>query len=1017
MKYTENQEKAINSRGRNLLILACAGSGKTEVISRRIAQLVKDGVYKNEIIAFAFTEKAAAELKARIRKHMEEVNASEPSLGEMYIGTIHSFCLRMLKEIDAKYRNFEVMDEARQAALIMTNFYLNKDKRTGKDKGLGLNKLQPQTKTGRYWDAVRYFAKTLSIIHQKDISLDKLEDKVLKDVVERYNDIAHGYPNYFFDFDQIISKLILYLKDESTKLEEIRNRFKYLVVDEYQDVDDRQEELIRLLSDEGKRLLVTAVGDDDQAIYGWRGARIQNILDFKTNYPDVQEVKLSYNFRSTHAIVEISNYAIKKIESSRIEKDMEARHMKKDGSGWTETIAEKGDIQLRTFTGDDQEAEWISQRIKQLHGTLIQDKDGTERGIDYADMVVLLRSVKSSGRALITSFEKHNIPYVVKGVGGLFDHDEVLLILAAFSLLADKDFQYQEDTAYKKLNKAETRDFIREKIKSLKENKQMPHANGNDFLGWIDRKRYELIRRELEKEERGRLAHRIYPQHIYHEMLKELGSAKGDSPWLQRVLFNLGRLSDLITQFEAVHQWISPKGLSTLCLFLGGWAAGQVDEGNIDESGTPNVVQVMTVHGAKGLEWPVVFIPRVSSANFPSNKRNHGPETFLSDDIYKKNEYASGDDGERRLWYVALTRCRKFLNITSQDRNRKKPTDFFKEIEHENMQKDGQIDDRKKGVPTPPANAELFPTTYSDLNYYWRCPFEYQLRTLMRFSPGVNEVYGYGMQIHNILAEIHIMIERGMKGAEITAEEIHNLVQKRFHLRYTRDGEKFKPFSILRNAAEVTLTRFLESYPAKDEYILRAELPFEFIDKESGAFINGAIDLLERASTTVSRETGGKSEPVTVVDFKTIKWDPITFPQRRKDVERQLQLYSVAVENAFGYDAKKAKAHFLNKNSPSPQLIAEGVVEKIEVDISENSKNQIKKEVKDAVRGIQESIKNKKFDMSGCEDGVCKACDFREFCLGYKRWENMDKVSPRPPSVSEYREEEVRFITEIENAG
>ncbi len=134
LHYTDKQKAAIEHRDGNLLILACAGSGKTEVVAARIAGLVKDGVKRNEIIAFTFTERAAHELKSRIREHLERLLPNEPALGDMYVGTIHSFCLRFIKEIDPSFRKYEVMDEARQTALIMTNYSYNPNV----DKGIGL---------------------------------------------------------------------------------------------------------------------------------------------------------------------------------------------------------------------------------------------------------------------------------------------------------------------------------------------------------------------------------------------------------------------------------------------------------------------------------------------------------------------------------------------------------------------------------------------------------------------------------------------------------------------------------------------------------------------------------------------------------------------------------------------------------------------------------------------------------------------------------------------------------------
>jgi len=1007
-KYTADQERAIAHRDGNLLILACAGSGKTEVVSRRIALLAKEGTPKSSIIAFTFTERAAGELKLRIREHLEEVLPDDPALGDMYVGTIHSFCLQLLKEIDPSYRKFEVMDEARQAALIMTNFHHFPD---SSKPGLGLNQLRHRTRSGGYWDTVSVFLNTLNVKHQKQIDLGAIDDSHLKTAIERYHSIAHDYPNYFFDFNRIIDELISRLKASPPTLREVRKRFKYLVVDEYQDVDDRQEELIRLVSNDGKDVRVTAVGDDDQAIYGWRGARIKNILNFQKRYPKVQTEKLTFNFRSTHAIVEIANTAIRKLPSgSRSEKEMVARHWDQKTQSWPETMAERHDIQRRTFDDEEAEAAWIVERVRQLRGTLINEKDGGQRGMEYADMAILLRSVRTAGHVIATALRSADIPVVIKGTGGLFEHDEVLLIQAAFCLLARSDLYYRVDGENKKLAEPEIREFVREKIAALRESRRMPSAKEEGFLRWIARKRDELDERSLEKEQRHRrLARRIYPQDIFQEMLNELGSADGAVPWPQDVLFNLGRLSDLVTQFEAVHQWVTPKGLGPLCMFLGGWAAGSVDEGRLDESGTPNAVQILTVHGAKGLEWPVVFLPRVSSANFPSSKRNQGPETFLDADLFDPAEYASGDEGERRLWYVALTRCRKFLHVTSPERRGKRPTEYFREIEHDYVQKAGKITERPKGEPKAPLNVDLLPTTYTDLNYFWRCPFEYQLRALMGFNPGVTESYGYGQQIHNILTEVH---KKALDGQYLSAAEVAQLADERFHLRYTRD----RPFEILRGAARDSLTRFIEKYPDHGQYVLQAEKPFEFVDPQSGALINGTIDLLQKVEELPSGEK--VLRPVGVVDFKTHGWKKATdFFRSRDDAIAQLQLYAIAVREALHMEPHSAQVHFLCPKPPPDDLKKEGVDEDVQVDISPRRLAEMRSQIQETVADIKKSIEGKEFDLKGCKTGHCPRCDFKAFCPGYRKWDKTDKITPRPPAAEEARELEIRLIEEEVDAG
>jgi DNA helicase-2/ATP-dependent DNA helicase PcrA len=966
-QHTGFQQEAIDHREGNLLILACAGSGKTHVVSRRIAELVAEGVPRNKIVAFTFTERAAEELKSRIRQHLEELKPDDPALGDMYIGTIHSFCLNLLSEIDPQYRNYEVMDEDQQAALIMTNYHYFPDS----DTGIGLDRLSDDTMG--YWKTVETFIRTLNVIYQKGIELEDIPDPTLRAAVRRYWKIVYDDPNYFFDFNGIISALLDKLKESPEELESLRSQFRYLIVDEYQDVDDRQEELIWLLSDGGRRVHVTAVGDDDQAIYRWRGAKIDNILSFQERYPDVTEVTLSYNFRSTHAIVEVADSAIREIPpGERIAKEMEARHWDADILEFRETMAEEDDIQLRAFETEAAEAAWVAARVEQLRGTIIQEPSGQERAIDYADMAVLLRSVKSCGEEFVQALRDRGIPVVVKGTGGLFGHDEILLLQATWCLLGGLDFLVKMPGFDNRisLDERQTRDFIRDRIRTLKEQGIMPHASENAFLEWVAGKKVDLSN-----------SRRIYPQDIFQEMLAQLGIAKGPDTWPQDILYNLGQLSYLITQFEAVHHWVTPSDIQPLCMYLGGWATGRVDEGGLEEAGTPNAVQIMTVHAAKGLEWPVVFIPRVTSYHFPSSYRRRGPKTFLDEDTFDPSEYASGDQGERRLWYVALTRCGKFLNVTSLDRTRKRPTVYYKDIHHNCVQSEGPIAAREKGVPVPPADTELLPTTYSDLRYFWRCPFEYQLRSLMGFNPGVTESYGYGKQIHNVLAEIH---KRALDGEHLSADEAAELLEERFHLRYTRGD----PLDNLREAARDTICRYFDEYPDATSFVLDAEKPFEFVDRESDCLISGTVDLLERIEKTPD---GERRVPVAIIDFKTHRWESIEkFEKDKAQVEDQLQLYAVGAGEALRLEADEARAHFLSPSGPEEDLREQGASEVVSVDISSSAKEEILERVGDAVAKIKDSVAAGDFELEGWKNDVCPDCDFRLICPGFELYEDFD---------------------------
>ena len=300
MIYTTSQQEALDYRGGNLLIIACAGSGKTQVLSRRIALLVSEGVPKESIIAFTFTDMAAGELKSRIRKELaslrEEGRIDDASLGEIYIGTIHSFSLQLLKEIHPSYRNYDIIDEKRQAAIIVSK-YLD----------FGLDKLQGANSK---IETIRRFIETLNIIYRENLDVDNFKNQDLINSVHQYQNFIKQRPNCFLTFDEIIAELTSVIESNEAIRAQVQNRFTNIFVDEYQDVDDRQEQLIRLLSNDGQTAAVCAVGDDDQAIYRFRGATVTNILTFENRYPSVKRITLSTNFRSSHAIVEIANAAV-----------------------------------------------------------------------------------------------------------------------------------------------------------------------------------------------------------------------------------------------------------------------------------------------------------------------------------------------------------------------------------------------------------------------------------------------------------------------------------------------------------------------------------------------------------------------------------------------------------------------------------------------------------------------------------------------------------------------------------
>jgi DNA helicase-2/ATP-dependent DNA helicase PcrA len=368
MNYTSEQKLAIDTTNNNLQIIACAGSGKTQVISQRIVNILKkDGVEAKNIIAFTYTEKAAAELKTRVLKLCREQLGNINGLAEMYIGTIHSWCLQAIQDNIFEYQKFAILDE------IKLKLFIDKYYSEVGMAGAGLD---------RYKDTGRYIS-ILSILREAELTEGT-------ELPEEWSDALHDYQqtlfnHSYFDFTTIMTEAIRNLKENEVFQEKVLGNLKYLIVDEYQDVNPIQEELIVQLSKSQCNICV--VGDDDQTIYQWRGSDVTYIQKFQQRYKDVTYIKLEDNFRSSPGIIDV---ALKCITNNvqRLPKIMNAK-------GHQNNV--DLDIIYNQYEEVGDENQFIADTIKKLRGTEFLDKIGAEpRGLDYSDCAILLRTWKKA---------------------------------------------------------------------------------------------------------------------------------------------------------------------------------------------------------------------------------------------------------------------------------------------------------------------------------------------------------------------------------------------------------------------------------------------------------------------------------------------------------------------------------------------------------------------------------------------------------------------------------------------
>jgi len=409
MNYTPEQQLAINTLDENLQIIACAGSGKTQVISERIVNILKSkpDIKPENILAFTYTEKAAAELKSRVLRLCQEQIGNIEGVADMYIGTIHGWCLRTLQNNILEYQKFSILDEVKLKLFVDYNF-----------NRIGMTDFNMQI----YKDS-KYFIQAMGIIRESELAIP-LPDNI-QSALNKYESCL--LEKCYFDYTMIQTKLLQHLNSHKKFEKDLADRLKYLIVDEYQDVNPIQEKIIRKLFSFGLNICV--VGDDDQTIYEWRGSEISNIINFTEKYSrpgnPVKSIKLEDNFRSSKAVVETAELLIRN-NSQRLEKLMKASgHQQYD----------RGDILYEQFENTADETDFIVRNIQNLRGKVFKDKmDKQERGLDYSDFAVLIRrwaNAKEIARALRDA----NIPFIVGGVNELFRQPEIQAALAIFKVL------------------------------------------------------------------------------------------------------------------------------------------------------------------------------------------------------------------------------------------------------------------------------------------------------------------------------------------------------------------------------------------------------------------------------------------------------------------------------------------------------------------------------------------------------------------------------------------------------
>lgn len=900
----------------NLQIIACAGAGKTRFVATRIAYLVAKGLAKPEnIVAFTFTERAAEELKFRIRSKIRHLIGHQPDIGDLYVGTIHSFCFELLKEFVPGYRAFDVLDEGKRYSFI-TSIRNELGYHNLEDWLTNSGAKKPYGMTNQAW-VLNTLIRAIDIVREEMHAPEDVSD------CGAFCKAVHVYDEElmkrrFLDFSSMMAHIVRRLENDEAIRDEVKRRFTHITVDEYQDINPIQERLIHLLAGKDGNLCV--VGDDDQSIYQWRGSTVDNILTFRKRYKNVSTYHLPTNYRSTDGIINLSKELVTK----------NTRRLGKEIKPWTKK-AEPGDVYKFYFTFQKDEREFIVDRIKSLIGTEWTDSDGRTRGLAYSDIAIFFRSVRYDGRPYLDALEKAGIPYAVSGIGGLFEATEVDIVFDILSYLGDFGKIWVSDVG---ISIIPVPDSI---YGYAKDTFLLPPKK--DFIS-------ALVQLKEDYKQKGRIS----LQKLYADILVLLGvtnpSFHDDAHEIQ--MYNLGRLSQAISDYEGTRTYCTYRDIQRFCWFIRHYAEGSYDAGaGEDPTRVINAVQVMTLHATKGLGFPVVFMPYCVDRQ----PRQTEPG-FLDPPKFDFTRYHGSTEDERRLFYVGMTRAKKFLFITASydpgyRKWKKAPSQFFIELNDNYCITDLSPDPTTRKKLSPQASVEdyRFPTNYSELSDYIRCEYDYKMRYIYGFNPVIVQALGYGKQIHNILNILHKITQQ--TGLIPTDEEIAQAVIDNFYLRYAAEEQE----DTLRRSALRSVLRYAGMWHEDFYLSVKTERPFEM--DVDGALVSGSIDLLKRRYP--------QDDILEIIDFKTGN-------ERKMDEELhlQVQLYTFAAHDALGLDVQKAYVHFLDVKKQ----------QRVEILITPHQLNLAMQTIRDAIGGIT----GRRFHKNPRNKKVCNGCDWRRIC-------------------------------------
>jgi DNA helicase-2/ATP-dependent DNA helicase PcrA len=861
---------AVHHRGSHLQIIAAAGSGKTEVVSQRVVDLLAEGVPPSGIVAFTFTERAAAELRHRIEERTDQRlgRAALDVLGGLFVGTIHAYCFRLLQTRVPRYETYDVLDDHRATAFLAREA-----------NRLDLKRLDP---AGRLFASISRFLKGVDVVENELLDPNLMPEpfrQVLVDyfaTLERYRLLTYG---------QQIVRVVEELGRPQFRAA-VHAELRHLIVDEYQDVNPAQERLIELLA--GPRVELCVVGDDDQAIYQWRGSDVSNIVTFRDRYPNVATFEITTNRRSRPTIITTANRFAATIPG-RLPKTMAPF---RPSSGGTEVVA-------WAAADEATEAGWLTALALDAH----------HAGVAYRDIAVLVRS-RAAYRALVDHFATFDIPVQPGGRTGLFDQPEALVLGRTFAWMSAVDWR----AAFGPGAPVQEADLLDEYVRVF----GIDPAARNRLRRLLREWRDAVPRKDRTADLVGEL----------YLLLGELGVSNWDlaDPMMVNKLGTLARFTELLADYESVRRRARPDAdvageqvggqdrgdwyYRNLAIHIVNYAQGAYEDFDGETDFELNAVDLTTVHRAKGLEWPLVFVPSMTARRFPTTRTGQRQDWLVPRELFAADRYEGSDPDERRLFYVALTRARDWVSVSRHERvttQRVPPSPYVADLGV------ASVDPADVMLPTVDVTAADQPTieiTYSELAAFLDCALAYRLRNLIGFQPRLAPELGYGKAVHHVLRSV--AEDTRATGDVPNPAQIDGILDASFFLPTANKPAHRQ----LKDAARRLVATYATDHADDLHRVWETERPFEL--HLDGITVSGRADV-------ILDHEGGVPTGLAILDYKTSTTLDL-------DHGLQLQVYTDAGRRE-GLDVRGAYVHDLRAGARVDLDVTDDAVSVAEVTI------------------------------------------------------------------------------------